>query len=62
MKETTIKKIKENRIYKGQRTIIGQYTYDLTGDGKIIRYLTSDINRIWIDQEGRQFDGWEQIK
>ena len=31
MKETTIK---ENRIYKGQRTIIGQYTYDLTEDGK----------------------------
>ena len=61
MKETTIKKIKENRIYRGQRTVIGQYTYDLSEEGKIIRCLTSNIGRTWLDQNGKQYDDWKTI-
>ena len=61
MKKTTVEKIVKNAASE-RNTVIGKYTYtaDLnTGDIK--RCKTEDVDRVWIDCEGNQFDALEIV-
>jgi len=58
MKQSTI-----DRIRGGHKDIvIGKYTYRVSDrTGKIIRCKTEDIGRMWIDDDGHQYDAWEAV-
>lgn len=63
MKAEMRSKILENAA-AGRKTVIGRYTYDVSRyDGRtIIRCLTEDIGREWIDSEGNQHDAWQPVR
>lgn len=57
MKETTIKRLKENG-----KIVIGRYTYKLNyNTGDILRCLTEKIGFAWIGFDGERHDGWEVV-
>lgn len=64
MKQTTIDRIVRNRSDNRQPTVIGRYTYDVkpTADGyDIIRALTDDKDRMWIDHDGNYISAWQSV-
>lgn len=61
MKNSTIERIWNNSM-RGKNTVIGVYTYEIDlNTGEIKRCKTEDINRMWIDHEGKQYDAWETV-
>lgn len=61
MKKSTIDRIVYNAAYN-RNTMIGSYAYraDLN-TGKIYRCKTDNVNRDWIDNNGRQYGAWVEI-
>ena len=62
MKDSNIKKIIE--AAKSNETVeIGDYTYKADLDtGEILRCLTSDVGRVWLDRHtGKYLPSWKVI-
>lgn len=52
----------ENNYVRGKHTVIGRYTYTCNLDtGEILRRLTVDVGRAFLDYESHKYDLWEVV-
>ena len=61
MKKETIEKIRDNAAVADGETVIGAYTYKVNNSGEIIRCKTSEIGKMWIDNNGYKSTAWEIV-
>lgn len=58
MKQTTIDRIRDSH----KDVVIWKYSYRYDRmTGQILRCKTEDVGRMWIDDDGHQYDAWEAV-